>query len=197
MQPGILELKPIQMTLLCDVTNPLYGENGAAHVYAPQKGATPQQVEYLDKGLQNFSQVVYQQFDIDISHLSGGGAAGGIGAGLTALFGAKMQKGFDVIAQLTNLENQIKEVDWVISGEGKLDSQSLQGKVIDGIAKLCQVHQKSLTLMVGKNNLDKREISNLGIKQILSITANAKNLDDAMSNGSKYLEKMAASILFE
>ncbi len=181
----------IKMTLLCDVTNPLFGLNGAAYVYAPQKGATTEQVEYLDKGLRNFSQVVHQQLGIDVSSLPGGGAAGGIGAGLTALLGAKMEKGFAVIAQLTDLEKQIQQADWVISGEGKLDTQSLQGKVIDGVASLCKKHQKPLYLFVGKNDLPKQVTDNLAIKQIFSIAKNAKNLEDAMLNGAKYLEEMA------
>ncbi|MEM1120141.1 MAG: glycerate kinase, partial [Bacteroidota bacterium] len=179
------------MTLLCDVTNPLYGLNGAAHVYAPQKGATIKQVEYLDRGLRNFSQVVQRQLGKDVSDLSGGGAAGGIGAGLTALFRAKMEKGFAVIAQLTDLEQSIQQADLVISGEGKLDHQSLQGKVIDGVVQLCQKYGKPLALFVGKNDLPTKVTNDLGIKFIFSIAKNAKDLEDAMVNGAKHLAEMA------
>lgn len=188
------DFENFNMTLLCDVTNPLFGKNGAAHVYAPQKGATAEDVEYLDKGLRNFSRVVLQQFGMDVSRLSGGGAAGGIGAGLTALFRAKMEKGFDVIAKLTDLEQQIQEADWVISGEGKLDRQSLQGKVIDGVAKLCKKYRKPLTLFVGKNDLPIQEAEVLGVKDIFSIYEMAENLEDAMENGARYLEEMVREI---
>jgi len=190
------DFKNIQMTLLCDVTNPLLGEDGAAYIYAPQKGATIEQVKYLDRGLNIFSQVIHKQFGIDLSNLPGGGAAGGIGAGLTALFGAKMKSGFEVIASLTNLEKRIQEADWVISGEGKLDLQSLQGKVINGVASLCKKHQKPLTLLVGKNDLQPKEMETLGAKYIFSIVDNAKNLQDAIANGSKYLEEIAEKLAF-
>lgn len=188
------DLKNIQLILLCDVTNPLVGENGAAYVYAPQKGATVEQVKYLDDGLSVFSQVIYKQFGKNISNLRGGGAAGGIGAGLTALFDAKMKSGFEVIASLTNLEKRIQEADWVISGEGKLDAQSLQGKVIDGVANLCKKYNKPLTLLVGKNDLQTKEMKILGAKYIFSIVDNAKNLQDAIANGSKYLEEIAEKL---
>ncbi len=181
----------IKMTLLCDVTNPLFGKNGAAYVYAPQKGAKIEDLVYLDKGLRNFSRVVQQQLGMDVSILSGGGAAGGIGAGLTALFGAKMEKGFDVIAKLTGLERQVQQADWVFSGEGKLDAQSLQGKVIDGVARFCRRYRKPLTLLVGKNDLQKREMEILGAEHIFSISERAENMEDAMMNGARYLEEMA------
>lgn len=185
------DFEKIKMTLLCDVRNPLFGKNGAAYIYAPQKGATEEQVRYLDGGLQNFSQVLFQQTDIDISNLAGAGAAGGIGAGLTALFGAKLQKGFTTIAKLTHFEQRIQRADWVISGEGKLDAQSLQGKVIDGIAELCKKYQKPLALFVGKNDLNLHEMDTLKVKHIFSISEKANNLVDAMTNGAQYLEEMA------
>ena len=186
--------KNLKMTLLCDVTNPLFGINGAAYVYAAQKGAKTEDIEYLDKGLRNFSRLIQQQTGVELSNLSGGGAAGGIGAGLVALFGAKIEKGFEVISTLTDLEKQVQQTDWVISGEGKLDVQSLQGKVIDGVARLCKKYKKPLALFVGKNDLQKQETSVLEAKPILSIFDRAKNIEDAMSNGAKYLEEMASNL---
>lgn len=185
------DFENIKMTLLCDVTNPLYGKNGAAYVYASQKGATTEQIEYLDNGLKNFSQIIHHQNGIDVSKLLGSGAAGGIGAGLIALFGAKMEKGFDAISELTDLEEKIKQADWVISGEGKLDAQSLQGKVVDGVGRLCKKHEKPLVLFVGKNDLHKQETAFLDIKHIFSISEKAENLEDAMKNGAAYLDGMA------
>ena len=181
----------IKMSLLCDVTNPLYGSDGAAYVYAAQKGATTEQIKYLDNGLKHFSDVVKKQFSVDVSTLSGVGAAGGIGASLIAIFGAKLEKGFPMISKITGLENQIPSADWVISGEGKLDEQSLQGKVITGISSLCKKHKKPLTLFVGRNDLSQQDIRNLNVHGIFSITENAKNQADAMLNGAAYLEQMA------
>lgn len=185
------DLKNIQLTLLCDVTNPLFGIKGAAHVYAPQKGANLDQVKYLDDGLRNFSRLIHHQFSKDVSSIPGSGAAGGISAGLMGLLGAKIKKGFEVISQLTDLEKQIQWADGVISGEGKLDPQSLQGKVIDGVARLCKKHKKPLTLLVGKNELKTQDLQHLNIKDVFSISEQAKDIDDAMLNGAMYLEQMA------
>ncbi len=187
---NIIDFGKIKMTLFYDVTNPLFGQEGAAYVYAHQKGANKKQIQDLDKGLRHFSNVLQEQKGMDVSTIPGGGAAGGIGAGLVALCGAELGKGFDIISKLTDLEQKIKNADWVISGEGKLDEQSLQGKVIDGIAALCQKHQKPLSLFVGKNDLDETRLS-IHIQSIFSIMNIAKNSEDAMLNAVFYLEKLA------
>lgn len=191
-----IDFSQIQLTLFYDVANPLYGPTGAAQVYAPQKGANPAQVEYLDGGLVHFRQIVLQERGIDIQTIVGGGSAGGIGAGLVGLCGAEMRKGFEVMAQLTQLEEKIKASDWVISGEGKLDEQSLQGKVIDGIADLCKKHQKSFALFVGKNDLSEKALAALHCSGLYSISTMAKNQQDAIQNGAFYLEALAREITF-
>jgi glycerate 2-kinase len=189
----LFDFKKTKITLLCDVTNPLHGPDGAAHVYARQKGASEEQVAYLDDGLRHFSQILFKETGVEVASLPGSGAAGGIAASLVALFGARLQNGFATIAALTNLEKQIQLADWVISGEGKLDGQSLQGKVVDGVAALCRKHGKPLVLFVGKNELTATEVQQLGAKQVFSISDHATGLEDAMRNGAEYLEGMAAS----
>lgn len=191
---SIFDLEKIKFTLLCDVDNPMFGKFGAAHIYAPQKGATIKQVNFLDNGLKNFSVILKQKTGIDPSQIPGSGAAGGIGGGLVSLLNAELRNGFETMALLTNLENQIKSADWVISGEGKLDEQSLQGKVVNGISTLCKKHQKPLSLLVGKNELSQKQIDNLKIKHIFAIMDKAKNLDDALLNGHLYLKKMATKL---
>lgn len=183
----IFDLEKIKFTLLCDVNNPMFGNSGAAHVYASQKGATEKQVQILDEGLKNFSEILKQKTGIDPSQIPGSGAAGGIGGGLVSLLNAELKNGFETIAQLTSLEKQIESADWVISGEGKLDEQSLQGKVISGVSNFCKKHQKPLSLFVGKNELTKKEIETLKIEHVFSILEIAKNKDDAMNNGAFYL----------
>lgn len=190
----LFDFSEINLTLFYDVNNPLFGQNGAAYVYAPQKGASPEQVKYLDEGLKHFSEILKGQTGMDVGEISGAGAAGGIGAGLVGLCGAKMGKGFDVISKLTNLEQKIQAADWVISGEGKLDGQSLQGKVVDGIAELCKKHRKPLTLFVGKNDLGAKAMKDLQVNQILSITSLSKNEKDAMLNAKSYLKTLAKNI---
>lgn len=190
-----LDLSKIQLTLFCDVENPLFGPSGAAFVYAAQKGATPDQIQELDKGLRHYSQVLERHFDKKISQLEGAGAAGGIAASLVPLLGAELVKGFTTIAKLTLLEKQIRWADRVISGEGRLDSQSLQGKVIKGVSDLCQHHQKPLDLVVGSNELSPTDLQkNTSIRQVLSILDIAHDVEDAMLNGKGYLEELARQL---
>lgn len=194
-QPNhFLDFKKTSITLLCDVTNPLFGPNGAAYVYARQKGATEEQVAYLDNGLRNFGHLIFQETGVEVADLPGSGAAGGIAASLVGLFGAKLENGFTAIAELTGLEAQIQMSDYVISGEGKLDGQSLQGKVVDGVAALCRKHGKLLFLFVGKNELSAQAVQQLGPKAVFSISEKASDMEDAMRNGAAYLEGMAMGI---
>jgi len=185
------QLKEIQFTLLCDVTNPMFGYKGAAYVYAPQKGADDEMIKYLDGGLQNFNKVIQQQLNRDVNQLEGSGAAGAIGAGMVALFDANLKKGFDTIASLTNLEEAIEGADWVISGEGRLDEQSLQGKVIDGVAKLCRKYNKPLRLIVGKNELNPTALSVIGVDTVLAIMDEVPDLQSAMQKAVLYLETIS------
>ena len=185
------DFQKIKITLLCDVNNPLYGPRGAAYVYARQKGATDKQVKMLDNGLRHFNAVLQKQLKIDIGSLPGSGAAGGIAASLVALFEARLKSGFSTLSELTSLEKQIQTADLVISGEGKLDGQSLQGKVVDGVAALCKKYKKRLALFVGKNELTQKELNSLNIEAIFSVMENANDLQDALNNGAIYLEKLA------
>jgi glycerate 2-kinase len=188
---SLFDFKKIKIILLCDVTNPLHGKNGAAYVYARQKGATADQLACLDEGLWHYDNILRQKTGVEVGSLAGSGAAGGVGASLVALFGAKIESGFAVISELTGLEQQIQLADWVISGEGKLDEQSLQGKVVSGVAALCQKHGKPLSLFVGKNDLRENDIRSLGLTSAHSISERAKDMEDAMQNGAKYLAEMA------
>ena len=182
--------------MLCDVTNPLYGPNGAAQVYARQKGADDTMMHTLDLGLKHFSEKLLDYSGIDMSQRAGSGAAGGIAAALGSIFKATMKSGTETLAKLTNLESQIQKADLVISGEGKLDSQSLQGKVIDGIARLCKKHNKPLVLFVGKNELSNLEQQDLSIQQIFAVFDEAASLQDAMENASAYLKQLAHKYSF-
>lgn len=186
----------LDFKLLCDVENPFFGIQGAAHVYAPQKGANVDEVKALDKGLQKFAILLKEFCGKDISLLKGSGAAGGIAGGLVALLDAKLESGFSTIASLSNLEEKVKAADWVISGEGKLDQQSLEGKVIDGIAGLCEKHQKPLSLVVGINALSDQEFKKLAVWEILSITSISKNLEDAISNADQHLQCLGSQLKF-
>lgn len=128
----ILEM---DITALCDVTNVLFGKNGAAHVFAAQKGATPAQITLLDDGLAHFAKVVFDCCGKDISNVSGAGAAGGLGAGAIAFLDAKLQSGIDTVLKLYRFDAQAKNADLIVFGEGKIDLQSFMGKALSGIVK--------------------------------------------------------------
>lgn len=141
--------KSIELKVACDVTNPLTGPNGAAHVYAPQKGATPQQVEELDAGLRHMAQLWRDQLGVDVEHLPGAGAAGGVGGGLVAMLGAELVPGAELVLDTIGFDKRIKDADLVITGEGRLDRQSLQGKAAMTVAKRCQKAGVPCVAMVG------------------------------------------------
>ena len=128
-------LRGVEITIMCDVTNPLYGPAGAAYVFAPQKGADADKVKSLDAGLRHFGDVIRSQLGIDVSMMPGAGAAGGMGAGCAALLGGTIQSGIDAVLDVTGFDRQLEGADLVITGEGRIDSQSADGKVISGVAR--------------------------------------------------------------
>lgn len=192
LQSGVADT---EFTILCDVNNPFYGKNGAAYVYAPQKGASPEIVRELDMGLQNFAACVERQFNTNIQELQGAGAAGGIGGGMYALFGAELKSGIEVILDVTDFNSKIQSCDIVITGEGRLDSQSLQGKVIGTLMDLAKEYSKEMAVVVGAKKLNKEELllfKNIPIYSVIDI---AQDVDDAMKNGAVYLKKIGSRIL--
>ncbi len=140
---------PVPVTGCVDVNNPLHGPNGAAFIYSPQKGASQEQVIYLDKGLKHLEQLIKKQLKINLDPLPGDGAAGGLGAGLRAFLKAKLVPGAKFIADLADLDKAIANHDIIITGEGKFDFQSFSGKVIDHIHKLSKKHNKPLIIIAG------------------------------------------------
>jgi glycerate kinase len=129
----ISAMPEIEMTCMCDVINPMYGRDGAAFVYAPQKGADLYMVQLLDDGLKHLSKKIIEATGKDVSNVVGGGAAGAIAAGMVAFCNAELKSGISVMLDTVNFDERIEGADLIITGEGKLDCQSFQGKVIDGI----------------------------------------------------------------
>jgi len=184
-------LKNIQLTCLCDVQSLLCGINGATHLYAEQKGANKADIEYLEKGVNHFANIINEQLGVDILAIVGGGASGGTAAGLLGMIGAEAKSGIETIIELTQFEEQLRSADWVISGEGKLDTQTMQGKVSSGVASLSQQYQKPLSLFVGQNQITPNVQQQLGIHSINTVLNQARNLEDAMQNTTKILEQLA------
>jgi glycerate 2-kinase len=153
--------KPIDLKLpgivaAVDVRNPLLGENGATRVFGPQKGATPDQIKTLERALAKLADVVAEQFGFDHRDKSGAGAAGGLGFGLMSFCGATIRPGFDVVAESSGLEAKMKDVDLVITGEGSLDRQTLEGKTPSGVAQLARKLGKRVFAMVGRATEDRQ-----------------------------------------
>ncbi len=186
-------LSKINLVAGCDVDNPLFGPEGAAYVYAPQKGAKPEQLPFLDQALRHFAAVVKRDLNYDVSLLPGGGAAGGIGAGL-AILGGRLVPGVETIMELTGLPALLDEggVKLVITGEGEINRQSLRGKVPVGVARLAQAHQVPVLVLAGSVKLDPEEARSAGISAMLSITDGPLTLAEAMAQTAALLEKTAA-----
>lgn len=162
------KLKSIRFTVACDVTNPLYGELGAAYIYGPQKGASKTMVSQLDQGLRNIASVAAETFGYDISEKPGTGAAGGLGAGALWFLDAALREGVGIVMERCNIENHIKNADLVITGEGKVDEQTLSGKVVKGLADLCQKYQVPLAVVCGTLMITSKETKAAGITYAVS-----------------------------
>lgn len=144
-----LRLQETEIIVMSDVSNPLYGPTGAAAVYGPQKGATPEIVQLLDTGLRNLASVVNHKLNLDVSQMVGGGAAGGLGMGLVAFTGAKLTSGIKGMLKAANFEEKLHWADLVITGEGRIDGQSINGKVPAGIAEISAKYNVPVIAIVG------------------------------------------------
>lgn len=186
-------LKECEFIVACDVANPLIGENGASRVYGPQKGATKEMVEVLDKNLEHYGKLLEKYFNKKIIDVPGSGAAGGLGAGLMAFLNAQLKSGIEIITETLKLEEKIKEADIVISGEGKIDFQTAFGKTISGIAKLCKKHNKPLIVIAGTVE-DIEKLYEIGVSSVFSTMEKPMFLEDAIKNAPTLLEKSAERI---
>lgn len=164
----------------CDVDNPFYGTYGAAHVYAKQKGASQEEILELDKGLENFSKVIKLYNGIDISDLPGAGAAGGLGGGLKAFLNAELQPGIDIIFKNIKLEEKIKNADIIITGEGKIDFQTVMGKAPIGVAQLGKKHDKIVIALAGALTKDAYTSHDKGVTSMFCVVDMPMTLEDAM-----------------
>ena len=184
----------VRFHILCDVNNPLYGKNGAAHIYGPQKGATPEQVQFLDTGLRHFSKLILEETGREVSAFPGSGAAGGVAAGLSGFFQTTIISGSETILKWLKIEDEIKNSDIVITGEGKFDEQSMQGKTINTIVHLTSKHRKPLYIVCGVS-----DVSNISepIQAVHCIIDHASNVQDALLNPLPKLKLIGALIAQE
>ncbi|ADQ06422.1 glycerate kinase [Caldicellulosiruptor hydrothermalis 108] len=189
------DVRKVKFTVLCDVTNPLYGENGAAYVFAPQKGADENAVKLLDEGLKNFANVAKQYLGKDLSTSSGAGAAGGLGFALLAFLNAQYVSGIDYILSASNAEEHVKSADIIITGEGRFDRQSLSGKSTIGIARLGAKFGKMVIVISGSIDCPFEEYTKEGITSIFSIVDMASSLDRCLKEAPRLLKETTKSIV--
>jgi glycerate kinase len=185
------EDKPVEVEVLCDVDNPLCGENGAAEVYGPQKGATPQMVKQLDKGLAHMAKLVREQLGRDIENIPGAGAAGGLAAGAVAFMDATIVSGIETVMTRSNLRSELESADWVITGEGSFDRQSLSGKVISGILKMARQTNTRVAVIAGQVNIPQAEYRKLGISVTIAAKPEDMPLAEALAKSRTLLASAA------
>lgn len=164
----------------CDVTNPLYGNEGAANVFASQKGADDSEIFLLDQGLRNLGRIIKKQFNIDVQKTPGSGAAGGLGGGAIAFLNASLVSGIDFVKELANFDKDLENTDWIITGEGKLDDQTFFGKAITGVIQSARKKQIPVAALCGSVSLSESEIIKLGLDYCAAITKEGTPLDEAM-----------------
>ena len=170
-------LRSVEITVMCDVTNPLYGPTGAAYVFAPQKGADAEKVKSLDAGLRHFGDVIRSQLGIDVSRMLGAGAAGGMGAGCVALLGGTIRSGIDAVLDVTGFDRQLEGADLVITGEGRIDSQSAGGKVISGVARRTKAKGIPLIAIAGGIADSAGAVYDIGVSAMFSTDRAALPVD--------------------
>ncbi len=187
-------LKEVAIYVACDVDNPLCGESGAAAVYGPQKGATPEMVPVLDKNLAHFAALLRRDTGVDVEELPGAGAAGGLGAGLVAFLGGHLRRGIDIVAGTLDLNKRFRGCDLVITGEGRLDGQSVFGKVPIGVARAAKRHGIPVFEIVGSLGDGCEEILARGVDGYFAIIPAPGTLSDAIEHGAKYLERATEQV---
>lgn len=174
-----------EFIVMCDVNNPLIGNLGATYVFGPQKGAGPNELLKLESGMRNYAKVIKERLGIDIATIAGAGAAGGLGAGLMVFMNARLKSGIESVLEIINFESIISDANLVITGEGKMDHQSLFGKVPSGIGYICKKNNIPVIAIVGGIEKGTKEIYQCGIESVISTISSAMNLETALEHAEE------------
>ncbi len=184
----------IRFRVACDVKNPLCGPQGATRIYAPQKGASPAMVEMLEAGMQHYAKALENYAGRDVAGQAGAGAAGGLGAGCMAFLQAALVSGTDLAIEYSRADHYAREADIIITGEGRLDHQTLQGKLVSGIASLGRKYNKPVLVICGSLGLSPEDLREAGITAAFSIVNKPMLLEEAMGDASRLLYFISCNI---
>jgi len=171
----------------CDVTNLLCGRQGASYIYGPQKGANRDMCRQLDRALAHYASIIKRDLGIDVTDIPGGGAAGGLGAGLVAFLKAEMKPGIDVVSEAVGLSEHLKGASLVFTGEGRLDAQTKFGKTVAGVAARAKAANVPVVVIAGEVTVNDEELNRYGIDAALSITSDPISLEESFANASKLI----------
>lgn len=186
--------KDTEVLVACDVINPLTGPQGASQVYGPQKGANAGLIEELDQSLRNFARVIAQDLNVEVEEIPGAGAAGGLGAGLMAFLNAKLVPGIELVMEQVNFKEKLQDCDLVFTGEGKLDQQSVYGKVPVGVARWAHQSNVPVVVLAGEIADNLEFLHEEGITSCFSITNRPMTLEESITNAPLLIEKTAEEI---
>jgi glycerate kinase len=184
-------IKESSFTVICDVNNPLTGTNGATAIYGPQKGATSEMLIELENGMKNYASIIRETIGNDVDTIPGAGAAGGLGAALLSFFGARLKPGIETILDIVNFDKLLEGVDLVITGEGRIDGQSVFGKVPVGVAKRCKPRNIKVVAVVGSIGSQAEKTYEYGIDSIMTTINRDMSLKEAMANAGDLLDDAA------
>lgn len=187
-------LADCHIEVACDVSNTLIGEKGASAVFGPQKGATKEMIARLDSGLEHYAQLIVRDLDIQVLELAGGGAAGGMGAGLYAFCGAQLRQGIEIVTDALKLDHQIADADLVITGEGRIDSQTIHGKVPVGVARIAKRYNKPVIGIAGSLTADVGVVHEHGLDAVFSVIYTICTLEEALDNAAENVRMSARNI---
>jgi len=187
-------LADCRIEVACDVTNPLTGKEGASAIFGPQKGATPKMIARLDQALGHYAKLIARDLDVEVLNLAGGGAAGGMGAGLFAFCGAELRRGIEIVTEALSLDAHVADADLVITGEGRIDSQTINGKVPVGVASVAKRYNVPVIGIAGSLTADVGVVHDHGIDAVFSVIYKICSLDDALANAGENVRMAARNI---
>lgn len=186
------DLKGISFFAVNDVDNPLFGSNGAAHIYGKQKGANQEEIKTLDMGLIHLDRLVTKQFNLENAFIPGSGAAGGTAFGLKTFLGANYINGIEFLLELSEVSKLLEreKVDYIITGEGKIDNQTINGKLVKGVVQIGRKYNIPVVAVCGRLDIKKKELKKLGLENIFETYEVSKGVEHSIKNASKRIEEL-------